>query len=71
MNLTPSTEKMLTWSEQQVLQLISHGCSVEEISAVLMFSSDIIEALKQNISRKLDIPNAAEAVYVARVMNLM
>jgi|RhiMethySRZTD1v2_1073278.scaffolds.fasta_scaffold3837129_1 DNA-binding NarL/FixJ family response regulator len=71
MNLTPSTEKKLTWSEQQVLQLISRGCSIEEISAVLMFSSDIIEALKQNISRKLDMPNAVEAVHVARAMNLM
>jgi len=71
MNLTPSTEKILTWSELEVLQLISRGCSIEEISAALMFSRDTIRVLQQNISRKLNIRYTAEAVGKAKAMNLM
>ena len=71
MKLSSSTERILSFSEQLVLQLISEGCSIEEISVMLMLSQDIIEILKENINKKLDTHNTAEAVYKARLMNLI
>ena len=71
MNLTSSSERILSFSEQQVLQLISGGCSLEEISVVLLLSQYTVEALKRSISKKLDTYSIVEAVQKARVMNLI
>ena len=71
MKLSSSTERILSFSEQLVLQLISEGCSIEEISVMLMLSQDTIEILKQNISKKLDVRIVAEAVRKARLMHLI
>ena len=71
MHLTPSPERILSFSEQEVLRLISEGCSIEEISVVLLFSQYTIEVLKQSISKKLDALYITEAVQKARVMNLI
>jgi DNA-binding NarL/FixJ family response regulator len=71
MNLTSSTERILSFSEQQVLRLISEGCSPEEISVVLLLSQYTIEALKHSISKKLDTYSLVDAMQKARVMNLI
>jgi len=71
MNLTSSSERILSFSELQVLQLISGGCSLEEISVVLLLSQYTVEALKHSISKKLDTYSIVEAVQKARVMNLI
>jgi len=71
MNLTPSSEQVLSFSEQEVLRLISEGCSPEEISVVLLFSQYTVEALKHSISEKLDTLYITEAVHKARLMNLI
>ena len=71
MKLSSSTERILSFSEQLVLQLISEGCSIEEISVMLMLSQDTIEILKENINKKLGTHNVAESVHKARLMNLI
>jgi len=71
MNLTSSTERILSFSEQQVLRLISEGCSPEEISIALLLSQYTIEALKHSISKKLDTYSLVDAMQKARVMNLI
>ena len=71
MNFSSPTERILSFSEQQVIQLFSQGYSTEEISIVLLFPTDTIEILKQNISKKLDVHIIAEAVRKARLMHLI
>ncbi|HEX5154438.1 MAG TPA: LuxR C-terminal-related transcriptional regulator [Parafilimonas sp.] len=71
MNLTPSTKRILSFSEQQVLQLISEGCSIEEIPVVLLLSPYTLETIEHNISKKLNTYYITEAVQKARVMNLI
>jgi DNA-binding NarL/FixJ family response regulator len=71
MKLSSSTERILSLSEQLVLQLISEGCSIDEISVMLMLSQDTIEILKQNINKKLGTHDMAEAIPKARSMNLI
>jgi DNA-binding NarL/FixJ family response regulator len=71
MKLMPSPERVLSYNEQQVLQLMCQGCSMEEISTVLLISQHTMEALKSSISKKLDTQYLAEAARKARVMNLI
>ena len=71
MNFSSPTERILSFSEQQVVQLFSQGYSIDEISIVLLLPTDTIEILKQNISKKLDVRIVAEAVYKARLMHLI
>ena len=57
--------RALTAKEIEVLQLISLGCSVEEVSARLEISSKTVQSHRANMKKKLDITTDVELCLLA------
>ena len=62
---------MLSTRELLVLRLISEGCSISDISALLTLPVTTVESYRKTIREKLGARHAAEAVYKARSLNLI
>jgi LuxR family maltose regulon positive regulatory protein len=61
----------LSEREVEVLRLFAHGLSNQEIAEKLIISLGTVKAHSSNIYRKLDVRNRAQAVIVAREMNML
>lgn len=61
----------LSEREVEVLKLLADGLSNQEIAEKLIISLGTVKAHSSNIYRKLDVRNRAQAVMVAREMNLL
>ena len=71
LSLSTSSESILSIREVLVLRLISEGCSVTDISALLTLPINTVELYRKNIREKLKVHYTAEAVYKARLLNLI
>ena len=60
----------LSGRELEVMRLLAEGLSNQEIAEKLIISLGTVKAHSSNIYRKLDVRNRAQAVIVAREMNL-
>ena len=66
MNLSISSpENVLSFREFYILQLISEGCSTNDISIVLNVTSNIVEAHTKKIKEKLGTRYIREAIVKA------
>lgn len=62
---------MLTTREADVLQLLAHGCSYEQIAVRLGISIHTVTSHVKNCYRKLDVHCAAAAVMRAIELRLL
>ena len=62
---------MLTAREGDVLQLLAHGCSYEQIAVRLGISVHTVTSHVKNCYRKLDVHRAAAAVMRAVELRLI
>lgn len=62
---------MLTNREGDVLELLAHGCTYEQIALRLGISVHTVTSHVKNCYRKLDVHNAAAAVMRAIELRLL
>jgi DNA-binding NarL/FixJ family response regulator len=55
--------------ELQVLQLLGHGQTTKEIAQELGISSKTVEFYRENLKRKLEIPDSLSLVRLATILN--
>jgi DNA-binding NarL/FixJ family response regulator len=70
-DVSDAAYETLTAREQEIMRLLSQGCSVRKISQMLFISSKTVENHRTSIFRKLNIGNSAELVHYATRIGLI